>query len=320
MKQRLLVAIAFTVLVAAGWAVWVAACDQNKQTSAQASACSKHTATTAVASADHAGCTAEMAANCTAEMAAQCNAKGAKGARASMASDCPMHGTAATAADCCAKGAKASKASKASECPMHGATAAAAGQCDAHSMNATTASAGGECSAHSMKATAASAGGKGAAAASACKYHDAAKVMGDCFGSGMTTAMDASAHGDCDACADMAACAQQLTSNATQTQVLPLKNGVMFVYTTDTAARVRAVQSAIARRSQRIMALASSGDRARLCPDCKTMRGAIASGKLTRETVNIEGGCLTLMTSSDPAMVAKLRGMVGAQNGARTKI
>ena len=48
-----------------------------------------------------------------------------------------------------------------------------------------------------------------------------------------------------------------------------------------------------------------AGDRARLCPECKAMRGAIASGKLTREMVAIDGGCATLMTSNDPAIVAK---------------
>jgi hypothetical protein len=50
------------------------------------------------------------------------------------------------------------------------------------------------------------------------------------------------------------------------------------------------------------------------------MRGAMASGKLTREMVTIEGGCLTLMTSSDPAIVAKLHGLVGQQTASRVKI
>jgi hypothetical protein len=40
------------------------------------------------------------------------------------------------------------------------------------------------------------------------------------------------------------------------------------------------------------------------------MRGAMASGKLNREVVNIEGGALALMTSSDPAMVAKIQSML----------
>ena len=49
------------------------------------------------------------------------------------------------------------------------------------------------------------------------------------------------------------------------------------------------------------------------------MRGAVASGKLTRELVPIEGGVLTLMTSNDPAVVARLHEMAGTQLSARTK-
>jgi hypothetical protein len=118
----------------------------------------------------------------------------------------------------------------------------------------------------------------------------------------------------------MVSYSQQLSENGAQTQILPLKNGVMFVYTTDTPSHVRAVQAATSRRTQRLVALASSGDKAKLCPECKTVRGAIASGKLMRETVNIEGGCLTLMTSSDPGMIAKLHGMAGNSSVARAKI
>jgi hypothetical protein len=57
--------------------------------------------------------------------------------------------------------------------------------------------------------------------------------------------------------------------------------------------------------------LASLGDQAHLCKDCKAMRGAVASGKVTREVVNIEGGCLSLVTSSDPKIVAQLHAMAG---------
>jgi hypothetical protein len=57
--------------------------------------------------------------------------------------------------------------------------------------------------------------------------------------------------------------------------------------------------------------MTASGDKARLCSDCKAMRGAAASGKLSREIVNIEGGCLTLITSTDPALVARLHSLAG---------
>jgi hypothetical protein len=36
----------------------------------------------------------------------------------------------------------------------------------------------------------------------------------------------------------------------------------------------------------------------------------MASGKMTREIVNIEGGALALMTSDDPTIVAKIHAMV----------
>jgi hypothetical protein len=129
-----------------------------------------------------------------------------------------------------------------------------------------------------------------------------------------TSAMTAEMEGDCDACSEMLNCNGQLTMNGVQTQTVPLKNGVMFVYTTDTPSHVRGVQNALARRNDRLNVLAQAGDHSKLCPACRTARGAIASGKLTRETVNIEGGCMTLVTSSDPAMIAKLRAMATASN------
>ena len=136
-----------------------------------------------------------------------------------------------------------------------------------------------------------------------------------CNGKGMAQTADVSAHADCDACADMAACAERLRSSGSQTQVVPLKNGVMFVYTADSPGGVRSVQSAVSHRTQRLTAMTVSGDKARLCPECKNIRGAIASGKLSRETVNIEGGCITLVTSSDPAMVTKIYSLAGLKNG-----
>ena len=41
---------------------------------------------------------------------------------------------------------------------------------------------------------------------------------------------------------------------------------------------------------------------------------------MTREVVNIEGGALTLMTSNDPAIVAKIHAMVENHKGALAKI
>jgi len=39
----------------------------------------------------------------------------------------------------------------------------------------------------------------------------------------------------------------------------------------------------------------------------------MASGKMNREVVNIEGGILTLLTSSDPSLVAHLHAMTDQQ-------
>ena len=207
------------------------------------------------------------------------------------------------------------------------------GACSAKQRTAMASMKGGQCSAHTTSASVASmehCAAKGTSASVASMEHCAAKGAkatsfalagsnGQCSGKGMAKTAEASSHHDCDACSDMAACADQLRQTGTQTQVVPLKNGVMFVYTADSPSRVRAVQSAVAHRSERLSAMTMSGDKAKLCPECKNVRGAIASGKLSRETVNIDGGCLTLMTSNDPAMVGRLRTMAGLTTARNVK-
>ena len=164
---------------------------------------------------------------------------------------------------------------------------------------------------------------------------DAALVSADHCASGKTTAVAAGSggmcsskgsatatrmgSGECDACADMILCNGELETAGTRTQVVPLKNGVMFVYTAEQPGNANAVQSAMARRSARLSQIVTAGDRAHLCADCKMIRGAIASGKMTREVINIEGGALTLMTSTDPLMVKKIRAMVDGNKIARAK-
>jgi hypothetical protein len=142
---------------------------------------------------------------------------------------------------------------------------------------------------------------------------------GSCKGQGMAKAAGEYTHSDCDACADMALCNADLKSASGQTQAVPLKNGVMYLYTAEGPSQIRNVQAAMARRNQRWNALMASGDKARLCSECKAMRGAAASGKLTREVVNIEGGCLTLITSTDPAIVTKLHAFAGTPTATRIK-
>src|SRR4030095_782359 len=92
------------------------------------------------------------------------------------------------------------------------------------------------------------------AQAASCEAHDKAKTSAyaagsSCSGRGMTTSVAKAAHGDCDACADMALCYEELEAAGTRTQVVPLKNGVMFVYTAESPGGVNAVQTAMARRN-----------------------------------------------------------------------
>ena len=299
MKSRVLVTLAVAATAVAGWSIWVDACDHNQQTSAtrasvaSASSCAGHqdaSVATAGVCAGH-GATATTASNdaCRGHAWATTASNGA----------CPYHSSATTASNDACRGHASAMTASNGTCGEHGATAGAA--CKFHDM----AMSGASCLT-GMSIRTAGAG---------CSAHG--KSSG--FKSSDFKTADMMHHGDCDACKDMAACADQLTANGAQLQVVPLKNGVMFVYTTDTAARARAIQTAMARRNEQLVTLAASGNHAKLCPDCKVIRGAMASGKLNRETLNIEGGCLTLMTSTDPAVVAKLHSMSG-MGSARTRI
>jgi hypothetical protein len=115
----------------------------------------------------------------------------------------------------------------------------------------------------------------------------------------------------CDACDDWELCARELESVGASMQVMPLRNGVMRVFTAATPAGVRVVQTALARHYERMSGLITAGEGARLCPACRAMRGAAASGKLAREIIKIDGGCITLTTSADPAIVMKIHAETG---------
>jgi hypothetical protein len=291
MKRRLLVLFSVVAVAATCWALWVQACDKDKQTTAQATSARGAKVTAVVAGAGH--------ADCSAAMAAECKAHGTTSA-ASM-SGCPYH-SGATAA----------------EIAGYSSGASAGAKCQGHGASATTASNGGrECCAGKAKGATASLGHEACNA----KFLGAGMMGAPDCGNHGTAAMTAEMRANCDACADMVTCSNDLSANGVQTQIVPLKNGVMFVFTSDTPAHVRAIQNALARRSDRLNALAVSGDRAHLCPECKNVRGAIASGKMSRETVNIEGGCLTLVTSTDPALISKLRAMASTSpTSGRNKI
>jgi hypothetical protein len=220
--------------------------------------------------------------------------------------------TSASSASVQKKGATAVVASAHGSCAAKGTSAAVAAgsSCSAKGTSAAVASNGASCGTKSAR------NAKTAVMASAGTV-EAMPAGASCHGEGAAGATAKSAHGDCTACVDMANCEGELASVGAHMQVVPLKNGVMYVYTAEGASKVHAVQASLARRTERLVTLVSSGDKASLCGECKVMRGAMASGKLNREVVNIEGGCLTLMTSNDPAVVSKIHAMAGVGNASR---
>jgi hypothetical protein len=274
MRHLRLVLPALAFVVAGTWAYQSSACEKDKATAAAAGKSST--------------CTAQMAAQCTADMAATCKAKGAK--------------SATSAASC--SGAKAATATVAasSGCPyMNGAATASSDHCPHATSAAVTASTDG-CTGSSAKTTAVVAGAGGS-----CSMGKTTVTAG---GGSCSAHGQSGTSGGCDGHSVMALGFDNLEGQGTRTQVVPLKNGVMFVYTAETPGNVNAVQTALARRSERLAQIVASGDKAHLCADCKAIRGAMASGKMTREVVNIEGGALALMTSDDPTVVAKIHAMI----------
>lgn len=262
-------------------------------TAAIAFACSDKAKTT-TASAKSSTVTASNGA-CTAEQMAAC-AKGAKGVKASMASAAGMSGDA-----CCMSKSKKAANTTATVAPVGKVNAMAVGSNGA-SGKVDAVATGSSCGVKSAAKTTAMAAGSGSS----------------CSGHGVTGTAKATGH-DCEACADLAMCENEVKANGANVQIVPLKNGVMYVYTATGAAKVSAVQAAMTRRNQHVTSILASGEQATLCGECKSMRGAIASGKLNRETVNIEGGCMTLVTSSDPAMVTKIYSLAGLKANGRNK-
>ncbi len=277
---RLIVAV--TVLAAAGsWTVSYAGKDRSAQASGAA----------------HATCTAEMAKNCTPEQAAACKAKGAKAGTG----ECPYHsGASATTAAMSAEHSAGKGAVAVGSDALEGKAAAGSSATCQHGKSAKAAATPMSGAAGAVTAGAVTAGAS-------------------CLTRGTSTAAGSSGHAGCDACADMVRSEDELSAMGASVQTVALKNGVMFVYTADSPSRVRGMQTALTRRNERMEAMTTAGDKAKLCPECKALRGAAASGKLQREVVSIEGGCLALMTSDDPAVVAKIHAMVGVQTAARVK-
>ena len=298
MKHSQLVWTAFALWAAAGTATLASACDQKTSSASAASAVA---------------CPSGMSAAACKSAGMSCQSKGASASAASM--------TAISADHCTGKSAAASAstaAMNADHCAGKNAAASAsvAAMSADHCAGKTAAVSAAGCPAHGS-AAAAAACKKAASAASAAS---AAAMVPHCRGEGLVKFADASVHADCEGCADMARCAQEIAGAGARVQVVPLKNGVMYVYTAESSSGVRVVQAAVAHRNERLASWTTAGDRVHLCSECKAMRGAAASGKLNREVINIEGGCLTLMTSSDPAIVARLHQMAAASLAAsRTK-
>ena len=319
MKQLRPAGFVLAALALCTWSASSHACDQMKSkasaTTAQSAeaSCSDKAAKTTY-HAKMAAHSAKSGAACTAEMMAAC--AGAKGAKAA------KNVTAANSVpDCCAaKGASTTTASVKGSAKHPAVLAGFDDHCAGKSAKNTAVLAGAGCASHGAKTTAVVAGSGAACGPHGTKTSMTAGKAESCGGKGMIWASGQSAHGTgCDACADMNACDQSLRELGAAMQAVPLKNGVMFVYTTD-AAKARLVQRAMSQRKDQMALFASSSNKSQLCGDCRHMRGAAMSGKLIREVVNIEGGCLSLITSSDPAIVAKIHSLAGMSSMARAKI
>ena len=288
MKHSRLVLAVTAVLVVGTWATLAFACGEDK-TSATAASSKSST------------CTAAMAAKCTPEMAAACKAKGAS---AAAMQGCAYHtqssATAAGKAGSC--GTKSTTTTTATPRSLDAVTLSAPGA--APKVDAVLVGSGGSCNHGSASA----AGTSAVEAGSSCSGHGAAKTA------------DSFKHADCDACADMAFCDGEVKALGATVQIVPLKNGVMYVYTAVDPNKVHAVQASMGHRNERMTTILAAGDKAHLCPSCKSVRGAIASGKMNRELVNIEGGCLTLMTSNDPATLSKIYTLAGLKGPMSAKI
>lgn len=143
-----------------------------------------------------------------------------------------------------------------------------------------------------------------------CSGSQGASVVAAGVGMKCSGHMNAVVH-ECAACGDWMEMDQAARAIGAHSQVVPLKNGAMIVYTADSPANVRALQNMVAKRNDKMLAAMAAGSDAKLCDECKQLRGAMASGKLHREVVNVERGCMTLITSNDRGVVQKIRAMTG---------
>lgn len=247
-------------------------------------------------------CTAAWTAN--AALACDGGAKGTSASAAATKSSCSAHATTATAAAGTGSHAAASCGMDPSKCTPEmqaNCTAAMRAQCG-----------------KGTKATAANAKGAGCGMGTATAAN--AKGGSCCMGASAAANCDMKGvHGQCAVCSDEATCGDDLRSSGVRSQVVALRNGAMIVYAADTPEGVRALQTTVARYNDHIMSAYTSGSSS-LCGGCKTFRGAMASGKFTRELVNVKNGCQILVTSSDKALVRRIHDMTGAQMASRERM
>lgn len=206
--------------------------------------------------------------------------------------------------------------------------------CDAHKSKNTSASAASASECSATKATMANASMPDCCASKSAKAHKSHKTSATVAAAGKDCCMAKGASNvaaggcvmgadhamamDCASCEDWAMCESHIGTIGAKAQVVALKNGVMIVYTAEAPEGVRAVQAAIARRGEGMkQSLESRKADAKLCGTCKQMRGALASGKLHREVVNVEKGAMDLLTSNDKSIVQMIHSMTGAQIAAR---
>lgn len=277
--------LALTLLAFACTASLAQACDANKSTKT-AKAGSTTTTNAVVASANGQVQAAPAEGGCAAHATTAAN--GAAGCPAS--AGCPVGSAQCTAA-------------MKAVCQQNAAVAAAMGCSSAKGASAVTAS------------------NTGSAKSSGCAMHGASAGYDHCgmkttsastavAGLRCTEHQNGVAH-DCSACEDWLQMDKDAHAIGARSQVVALKNGAMIVFTADTPAQIKQLQAMVAKRNDRMTAAYAGASDAKLCDDCKQLRGAIASGKLNREVVNVERGVLALVTSNDHAVVQRIRNMTG---------
>ncbi len=214
-------------------------------------------------------------------------------------------------------GGKCASSANAS-CSAGNAAAASGSSCCASGASASAANAKGAKTAKAAK------GAKGTACcspemAAACtpemKAACASGASGACGMHGTATA----AMTDCAVCAEGASCDEDVNAAGARRQVVGLKNGAMIVYTTDGPENVRALQASVARHNAVVVGVLGGKRAGNLCAHCKPLRGAMASGKLTREVVNVQLGAQVVITSNDRATVQRIHDMTGAEMATRVR-